>query len=250
MMLPEGQTTSQITTFKTNFPVDLGFQLRCDDFSIQFYDNGMPKTYRSQVSLLENNQVVRHATIEVNHPLTYKGVTFYQSSYHPYPVYRVTLQRQGDKTQIMTMIEPIQENIWQEAGVHYGIINQENQGEITKRVKFWFKDGKNAPVTEWLSVDQENTLKSGDSTFLVTIKQVYATGLQATKDPGVGLVYAGCILILMGLYVAFFTSHRRLWIFVREGKKQECQILFAGEANKNKVGFEKNFLELIKALGA
>jgi cytochrome c biogenesis protein len=70
IMLPEGQATNHITAFKRGTHIDLDFHLRCDDFTIEYYPNGMPKTYRSDVSILERGQVVQTASIEVNQPLT------------------------------------------------------------------------------------------------------------------------------------------------------------------------------------
>jgi len=41
----------------------------------------MPKDYKSKLTVLENGKEVLTKTIEVNDPLFYKGIRFYQSSY-------------------------------------------------------------------------------------------------------------------------------------------------------------------------
>lgn len=247
IMLPEGQTTGHIITFNQNRHIDLGFQLRCDDFSIEYYPNGTPKTYRSLVTILEDGNVARQEKIEVNKPLTYKGVTLYQSSYQPYQNYKVVLKRQADGLSTASVISPDEEVSWPQGGVSYGIINQEGKKEITRRLKIWFTDHRGEPSVFWTDVEKETVIERAGGTYHLRIDQMYATGLQATKDPGVGLVYGGCMLMLLGLYVAFFLSHRRLFAFVREDGNQ-CRIFCAGDANKNKVGFERNFSELIKML--
>ncbi|MGE4559874.1 MAG: cytochrome c biogenesis protein ResB, partial [Desulfobulbus sp.] len=236
-----------IITFKENRHIDLGFQLRCDDFSIEYYPNGMPKTYRSLVTLFEDGQSARQEKIEVNKPLTYKGVTFYQSSYQPYQNYKVTLTREADGLSTASVITAGDEISWHPAEVSYGIINQERKGEVTRRLKIWFTDHQGEPSIFWTDAGKETVIKRPGGTYHLRMDQMYATGLQATKDPGVGLVYGGCVLMLIGLYVAFFLSHRRLFAFVREDGNQ-CRIFCAGDANKNRVGFEKNFSELIKTL--
>ncbi len=76
---------------------------------------------------------------------------------------------------------------------------------------------------------------------------MYATGLQVAKDPGVWWVYAGCGLMLFGLYVAFFMSHRRIWLLVANSK-EGAEIIVAGSANKNRPGFEKMFDNLASEL--
>lgn len=249
IMLPEGQTTSHIITFKQGMHIDLDFQLRCDDFAIEYYPNGMPKTYRSLVSIMEDGQVVQKAKIEVNHPLTYKGVTFYQSSYQPYQSYQVALKRKADGLSTTSMITAAEEVNWKQAGVSYGIINRENQGEVTKRLKIWFNDNQGDPSVFWINAGQESLVQRPSGTYHLKVDQAYATGLQATRDPGVWLVYGGCALMLLGLYVAFFLSHRRLYAFVKK-EGNTCRIFLAGDANKNKVGFERKFSELIKTLEA
>lgn len=246
IMLPEGQVTDHITPFKQRTHIDLDFSLRCDDFSIEYYPNGMPKTYRSLVSILEQGQVVRQEKIEVNQPLTHRGVTLYQSSYQPFQQYRVQLRRQ-DGLEHRATIAPAEESTWQQAGVTYGIINRESQGEVTRRLKLWFGDGQGEPSTQWINPGQETVINRPSGSYTLIVDQVYATGLQATKDPGVGLVYSGCLLMLVGLYVAFFLSHRRLFAFIR-AEQHQCRIVFAGEANKNRVGFEKKFSEFISKL--
>jgi cytochrome c biogenesis protein len=77
----------------------------------------------------------------------------------------------------------------------------------------------------------------------------YATGLQVSKDPGVWWVYGGCALMLLGLYVAFFMSHRKVWAYVRDEDGQ-CAIIFIGQANKNSLGFEKTFAVLAEGFGS
>lgn len=245
IMLPEGESTDHITTFKTGEPVELGFQLRCDTFTIEHYSNGMPKTYRSGVTILEKGQVVHTTDIEVNQPLTYKGVTFYQSSYQPFQQYRVSLQKKGSNATTTAIIAPATQMHWQEGGVSYGIVNRETQGEVTRRLKIWFTDNQGEPSLFWVNNNQEAIIERPSGTYLLTLDQLYATGLQATKDPGVWLVYIGCLLMLVGLYIAFFMSHRKMYVYIQPDGTGS-RVLFAGEANKNKAGFATTFSELIK----
>jgi cytochrome c biogenesis protein len=247
IMLPEGESTDHIIAFKSGEHLELGFEIRCDAFAIEHYPNGMPKTYRSRVTVIENKQPVQTVDIEVNQPLTYKGVTFYQSSYQPYQNYRVSLKKQDNGPETSAIITAARQVDWPEAGVSYGIINRESQGEVTKRLKMWFTDNQGEPSVFWINANQEATIERPSGTYLFNIRQMYATGLQATKDPGIWLVYSGCLLMLVGLYIAFFLSHRKIYVFIQPDENGS-RLLFAGEANKNKVGFEYKFLELINKL--
>jgi cytochrome c biogenesis protein len=49
--------------------------------------------------------------------------------------------------------------------------------------------------------------------------------------------------MLFGLYVAFFMSHRRIWLVLKPDGDQTA-VLLTGSANKNRAGFEKTFENL------
>jgi cytochrome c biogenesis protein len=49
--------------------------------------------------------------------------------------------------------------------------------------------------------------------------------------------------MVLGLYTAFFTSHRRIWARVAESDGK-VTILLAGNANKNREGFAETFQSL------
>ncbi|MHB8123503.1 MAG: cytochrome c biogenesis protein ResB, partial [Desulfuromonadaceae bacterium] len=81
--IPEGQSVSKVMS-RTDKEIDLGFSLRLDQFTVAHYPNGAPKEFKSILTVLENGQPVpnyTNARVIVNDPLTYKGITFYQSSY-------------------------------------------------------------------------------------------------------------------------------------------------------------------------
>lgn len=63
----------------------------------------MPKEYRSDLTILDQGREILRKSIKVNAPLTYKGVTFYQSSYEGFRDFIVTLADpdNGDKRTFM-----------------------------------------------------------------------------------------------------------------------------------------------------
>ncbi|MBI4651510.1 cytochrome c biogenesis protein ResB, partial [Candidatus Desantisbacteria bacterium] len=55
---------------------DLGLLVRFDN-----YWQPEIKDYKSELSIIENGKTVLTKTIEINHPLKYKGIMFYQNTY-------------------------------------------------------------------------------------------------------------------------------------------------------------------------
>ncbi|MCX5870585.1 MAG: cytochrome c biogenesis protein ResB [Deltaproteobacteria bacterium] len=247
VMIPETQQTDKIYTFNGTKTIDLGFTVRCDSFSLELYPTGMPKKYKSELTILEKSKELFQAPIEVNSPLRYRGITFYQASYEGYQDFmiKVTNKASGNSK---TAIVPFQkQGEWPQEGLTFGIINADWTGQSISRLKIWFSDSKGVPSVLWLKDGESATVERESGKYLLSAKQMYATGLQVSKDPGVWVVYIGCGLMLLGLVIAFFMSHKRIWLFLKE-KESGASILFTGSTNKNKVGFEKIFNDLAEIL--
>jgi cytochrome c biogenesis protein len=247
VMVPELKSTTKIFASGTQKPIELGFEVRCNRFLIEFYDNGMPKEYQSSLTVLENGKEILTKDIEVNGPLTYRGITFYQSSYQGYQdfIFHITDNSSGE-TQSFTV--PFQEQLsWQEKNIRFGIVNADAVGQRVVRSKVWFKAGDHPAVINWLEGAETTKITIGDNSYTVSAKQMYATGLQVSKDPGVWVVYIGCMLMMVGLYMAFFLSHRRIWVFLPE-KDFATGLTLAGNTNKNSAAFLKQLNKLETAI--
>lgn len=239
VMIPEGMTIDRVNEYGTNKPIPLEFQVRCDRFSLSFYDNGAPKEYRSDLTVYENGKETLKKSIVVNDPLNYKGLTFYQSSYEGYNEYLVQLEDKTTNEVQQFLIPPSKQIKWKD-DIKFGILNMQGRGPSGgNSFKIWFKDATGDADTFWLRDGETKNIKRTAATYEFYIKQRFATGLQVAKDPGVWYVYFGCTLMILGLIVAFFLSHRRIWVFVT-GEGQSSKIILAGSANKNKIGLERD----------
>ncbi len=247
VMIPEMNSTQKVFAFKDAGPLDLGFEVRCNSFTIEFYDNGMPKEYKSSLTVLEKGKEILTKEIEVNSPLTYKGITFYQSSYQGYQDFLVNITDSDSGESKMFSIPFQKQTTWKEKNLQFGIVNADAIGQRVVRSKVWFKSGENPASTEWIDDNGQNTFNGGKNNYTVSVKQMYATGLQVAKDPGVWWVYIGCGIMLLGLYIAFFMSHQRIW-FYKNRDSSVPQLWLSGSANKNKMGFAKTFSELKKCI--
>ena len=84
MTLPEGASgTVAFVRMRDGYLVqDLPFTVVLEDFRIEHYATGQPKSFESDVAVIDKDleQPLR-ATIRVNHPLIYKGIAIYQSDF-------------------------------------------------------------------------------------------------------------------------------------------------------------------------
>jgi cytochrome c biogenesis protein len=83
MAVPEAGKESEISFLKGT-SVDylkMPFEVRCDDFSIDFFSTGAPSEFRSTLTILEDGKEMMTSDIIVNEPLYYKGVRIYQASF-------------------------------------------------------------------------------------------------------------------------------------------------------------------------
>lgn len=244
VLIPETESTDKVFASGSAKPIDLGFAIRCNSFDIEFYDNGMPKEYRSDLTVLEHGKEIRNEAIEVNKPLSYKGITFYQSSYEGYKDFLLRFTDSADMKTTTFKATFQNELEWPDKDLAFGVINVEAQGNQVIRTKIWLRDGDRQPMTFWLKPGEKTEIKIQDRAYSLSAKQMYATGLQVAKDPGVWLVYIGCGLMLAGLYMAFFLSHRRIWLSLSQAGDNSTVVLLAASANKNKTGFADIFSRL------
>lgn len=242
IMLPELQSSSVVYPYKSAEIINLDFTIQCDRFDIEFYENTMPKEYRSKLTILEKDKIVLQKEIEVNDPLHYKGITFYQASYQAYKDFIFNISS-GDDDGVSFTGEFQKEVKWPEKDLSFGIINIESVRDQAVRLKIWFNDNNGEPSQFWMKTGDKVEVKRGDKSYWFTAKQRYATGLQVAKDPGVWFVYLGFSCLIAGLYMAFFMSHRRLWLII-ESNQRTTQIHLKGTTSKNASGFATRFDEI------
>ena len=257
VMVPEGGTATEITQHndeQTKIP--LPFTLRCDAFAIEYYNNGMPKVYRSDLVILEKGKEVVNKQITVNNPLNFSGLTFYQSSYQPIPdqyTVELTQKSQSQETNQNSWnkqsfyVESRTKQVWKDKKVNFEIVETGADGHGHGPYKIWFDDEAGEPTQFFVDDKKPLTVVRGVESYEITIKQRYATGLQVVKDPGVWLVYIGFGLMLFGLYVSFFMSHRRLWISIQK-TGTALTIILSGSSNKNQTGLSKTVEDLATTL--
>lgn len=255
----EGETVSSVMS-RSNKEIDLGFSLRCEQFSVTHYPSGAPKEFKSILTVLENGKPVQdftNARVIVNDPLNYKGITFYQSSYGNAGNHFFTITDMDGKNPIPVTIQG-QSSATLPDGSTIHVLEATN--DVSKfaagmsgpaaQVELHAPNGKSESFVVYASHPELNIQHAqqhgkGPVIHYKGSQQRMYTGLQVAKDPGVEIVWLGCILMIIGIYAAFFMSHRRIWVRIQNGS-----ITVGGNASKNQSGFQLYFENLTDKLKA
>ncbi len=253
----EGTATDKVWARGASEPIDLGFQVRCDDFSVTFYGGGgggRPKEFKSVLTVIDGGKtVVDQRPIIVNDPLTYKGITFYQSSYgptgEPTVKLRVKVRASGE---VQELSGRQGQRLTLPGGGSVRVVDSTEAFQDfgpAARIEVTPPQGEARSFVVLKAFPEFDAQRGGDYIFsLLDMEQRYYTGLQVAKDPGVWVVWLGCAMLVLGSMTAFFLSHRRIWVTLRPLDGGKVGVKIGGSAHRNQPAFEIFFDDLKKQL--
>jgi cytochrome c biogenesis protein len=263
--LTRGQQSSQAQP-QTGPPHNLPFAIRCDGAGQENYADGTPRRWWSDLSVLENNQVVLRKQIVVNEPLVYRGVRFYQASYgRTGKIDRLVLTatpRDGyvpkdvaigpdetltlDADTTVRLAEFIPDYVERDGQVYAR--SNELQNPAAHLVVESRRSGK--AVNVWLPPipGLEQNASSPYAFEGKDVQMAYFTGLEVSHEPGQWSVWAGVVLMGIGLAVVFYFVHKRIWVVPVRDARGQLQLWIGGTANKNKDAFEQRFRDIVKKI--
>ena len=264
--IAEGETSDTLA-FRGGKPSQsLPFSIRCDRFSVEYYENGAPKVFRSDLTFIQDGKTVRQGALLVNHPIAFGGLRFYQASYGLLPGGRLTLsyvRGDGKANERETAVGDAFDLPGAEGRVE--VLRAENDlmrmGPALKlsvistrgNVQFWvFQNIERIKEANPGILEQVPLMNPGlFAPYFFSMQKKgerFYTVLQAARDPGVPLVAGGAVLLIVGLMITFFFSHRRFRIVLEE-EKGKSRIGLAGSSNRDPVGLEKEMDRLLAEIG-
>jgi cytochrome c biogenesis protein len=227
--------------------------VRLNDYWMEFHQKdypnemallsgGMPSDFKSQVDVLdENNQVLRDYTIEVNYPLSRSGYKFYQTSWGFEPV--LSAYKNGELADRIIVENDTPFTLADSDKAFFIPFKQIVAGKLIK-IDGQLEDIPPTCILYEVQLDQQDTgstpikpvtqagggtgiFRLGDSVEFTTASGVYKlafdgmreyTVLQVKRDPGVGIVFFGFILCVLGGTWGLFLSYgtARAMIFKKE----------------------------------
>ncbi len=217
-----------------------GLSLQLVSFTDEYYEDGTPKDYRSEVILYENSKPVKQATIQVNHPLVYKGVRFFQSYFGP----TVKIQVRDENGQDMFIENIPMDSSFVIEGVRryegeietdllQGIsrirlissaVNAEDLIIPPGNIAVDVRDASNNQIDFRLVEKDIPRLVGGlEFTFLEDSKY---SGFQVSHDPASILIWIASALFVVGISAVLYFPYRQIWVLCEQsGQMNSCLFL-------------------------
>jgi cytochrome c biogenesis protein len=263
--LAEGESVDTVQLKGGKGLKKLDFTVRCDRFTIDYYKDGTPKLYQSDLAFVKNDSILHQSPVLVNHPISFAGIRFYQANYGKIPSGEavIMLRKGREKAQVINVgmgkefdlpggegkatVIRMEENL-----MRMGPAVKINIATAKGNVQFWvFQNIEKIAEENPGLLDHVPMFNPGAFTpyvfSLAMMNTKYFTGLQVARDPGVPVVIAGSLLIVLGFITVFFYAHRQVWIRI-DRKGQHTRVSVTGKTNKDPVGLDREIHRIMSVL--
>ena len=264
LMLRKGQTGNVIELRNGQKKV-LPFRIKCYEAGQENYADGSPKKWWSKLAVVQDGKEVKTKEIVVNDPLVHRGLRFYQASYGPTGVEGVKVVATptgGTAREVMLRLnEPVELDPTTTVALAEFIpdffirdnqVFRRSDDVVNPAFRLEIKKAdSNEAATQWIfpAYNPVGQGQAADYRFEYRDLQMgYFTGLEVSHEPGQWLVWVGCVLMGVGLFVAFYMVHMRLWFVAVPDARGKLVLWIGGQANKNKDRFEQKFEDVVESI--
>ncbi len=241
------------------------FRVRLDKFETEYYPQGGVKDWKSTVTVIENGAAVLTRVVEVNRPLTHRGVSFFQASYGwdwDSPRLELLIKKSGDPAYSKAVTLKTGERVpVEDADVSYVtarqfvpdfIIGEGNKVQSRSQepnnpaalVEAW--KGEERVFSGWIFAkypDFGQGHGAGSSALSFVLKDYAAAQysvLEAARDPGANFIWLGCLLVTVGFFLAFYWPPREIRVVLEEAQGK-VEVTAGGHAPKSREAFQSEF---------
>ncbi len=216
------------------------WSVRVNRFWIDYTPDGTIDQFYSDLSVVDDQgQELKQKTISVNHPLRYRGVTFYQTDWGI-----AAVQIRVNNSPILQI--PITALDTGGRGRLWGSW-MPTKPDLSEGVSLIVKDLQGTMLVYDVNGQLASAVRVGQSiqingVNLKIVDLIGSTGLQIKADPGVPIVYAGFGLLMLGVVMSYF-SHSQIWAL------QEGDFFYmGGKTNRAQVTFERELVEILEEI--
>lgn len=257
---------------------DLGFKLALRRFTIEADSKHNATAYKSDVVVSDGGKIAAKKVIEVNQPLTYKGVSFFQSDFGLAGIIVQVTAPNGETAIIPFNVETRNSS----DGKEYLISDQPYKTvsiggkKITVFIHDFVPDyvggdKVNAgfmplnPAIQVLANDRLPEYRGLDAWerlgwipesmgtnykgFIISLADaVPYTGLEVSKNPCLPIIYAGFGLMLIGIFVSFYVTHKVLRVAVSPSGKSGVKVVLGATSRGGTEVFDRDFEKIREVL--
>jgi len=211
---------------------------RINNFWITYTKDLKPDQFYSDLSLFDKKgNELKRKIIFVNEPLVYKNLTMYQTDWN---IVGIKLRLNNEKTfQVpFKKITKGGNRFW------FGSLSLNNvlETDLTMVLndlngKVYFYNPKGTLIQECYVGE----FIFNNNNFKLQVSEIItSTGLQMKSDPGLGTVYFSFFLLILSIYVSFFT-YSQIWLV-----ELADAIKIGGNSNRSVLFFQEDFRKIIR----
>lgn len=219
------------------------FSVRVDGFGAELHPGTLSaKDYWTRLSVIENGVLVARLETRVNRPATYRGISFYQTTYSDdldaACVVLAAIDRPVGVVVNSVSLRVGQTAVLSETGLEVRLVRFFTHLRRTATGSLINAPGSGVPnpaalvavrpldggaafqVVAFPNASPHDDLQSAYSLFLSAYEVPEVVGIRYARNPGYPVVWVGLALMMIGLVVALYLPPRRLWVLVepRDGR--------------------------------
>jgi cytochrome c biogenesis protein len=262
LMLTPGTAGNQVE-MRNGASRTLPFTIRCDGTGEETYTDGTPKRWWSKLAVVDGDREVSRKEIVVNDPLVYRGIRFYQASYgRTGKLDRLVLNAipkgVGNAQEIslgpdqivsldsytkVQVAEFIPDFVVQDGHVY-----ARSNDVVNPAVHLLVTSAKTNKVVNFWLPEIPGIAENASSPYNLEPKDLKTgvfTGLEVSHEPGQWAVWAGVVLMAIGLTFVFYVIHVRYWVVPVQNARGNLALWIGGSANRNRDAFEQTFKRFV-----
>ncbi|MSS84080.1 cytochrome c biogenesis protein ResB [Actinomycetaceae bacterium WB03_NA08] len=228
-------------------------------FSDTYTEEGRPADYVSHVILTDDGEKVAEQDVRVNSPLVYDGLKFHQVTFGIAADVSVT---DLDGNELFSQAVPLKWTSSDGANAIGKFTIPDSDIEVvvvtpaSGRVDSDLAAGTAAFELYSLNSDerlgmveatQGDAVQAGEYQLTFERERQF-TGLRLRQDPGAPLMWAGSVLLVVGMTITFWFQYRRLWLRATP-KPDGSTVVQFGAVARFDVSFERQFQAIVEEVG-
>jgi cytochrome c biogenesis protein len=262
---------------KSKVKTPMGFEVGLNSFTITYDKNHSPVGYKSDLQVYDGGKATTRRTIDVNHPLTYNGLSFYQSDYGLVGLVMKVTAPDGQVQEIGYDISTDDTNQGRKYSVAgqpfkqfplagknltlfvHNLVPDYVEGMEGGRSTLPLNPAVNVMINDrfpqykgmdawgklgWLTVSKSAEYKG----YTVTLDRVVKyTGLQVSSNPALPVVYLGFVLAVLGVLLCFYVTHKSIRVSIT-GSGEAVNVVVGGTSKPDPAVMDKDLKRLSDSL--